>query len=352
MNSSDPFTAVLLGTAVGDALGLPSEGLSPAAIQRRWKGDWRMRLVFGYGMLSDDTEHTAMVALSLGRHPEDVEAFQRELANRLCWWFAMLPAATGLATARAIIKLWLGVSPEKSGVWSAGNGPAMRSAVIGVFFASDHEKRSAFVKACTRLTHTDPRAEVAAHAVAEAAALAATERAALDVPHLFNRLAGLSTDHEWMIIIHGLRSSWEAGASVREHATAMGLQKGVSGYAYHTVPLALYAWLRHPGDYRRALASALDCGGDTDTVGAIVGALVATTSGSGGIPSEWLEGITDWPLSVEMLRKIGRDLQASRRGETGRKPIPSCIPWALLRNICFLLIVLVHGFSRLLPRTK
>jgi ADP-ribosylglycohydrolase len=48
----------------------------------------------------------------------------------------------------------------------------MRSAIIGVFFFDDPEKRRAFVSASTRLTHADPRAETAALAVAEAAAWA------------------------------------------------------------------------------------------------------------------------------------------------------------------------------------
>ena len=43
---------------------------------------------------------------------------------------SMLPAGVGLATARACLKLWLGFSPERSGIYSAGNGPAMRSAVL------------------------------------------------------------------------------------------------------------------------------------------------------------------------------------------------------------------------------
>lgn len=51
------FAGLLLGTAVGDALGLPAEGLSPEKIKRRWRGQWRMRLIFGRGMISDDTEH-------------------------------------------------------------------------------------------------------------------------------------------------------------------------------------------------------------------------------------------------------------------------------------------------------
>jgi hypothetical protein len=59
------LTGILLGTAVGDALGLPAEGLSPRRRRRLMPGPWRHRLVFGRGMMSDDTEHTLFVAQSL-----------------------------------------------------------------------------------------------------------------------------------------------------------------------------------------------------------------------------------------------------------------------------------------------
>ena len=77
----------MVGTAVGDALGLPVENLSPKRIQRLWKGQWRMRFVFGRGMISDDTEHTLMAAQALLSFPDDVERFQRCLAWKLRWWF-------------------------------------------------------------------------------------------------------------------------------------------------------------------------------------------------------------------------------------------------------------------------
>ena len=132
---SDRFAGLLLGTAVGDALGLPAENLSAEKIRRRWRGRWKMRLIFGKGMVSDDTEHTLMVAQALLEHPDDVAAFQRALAWKFRWWFAALPDGVGLAPARACLKLWLGFPPEKSAVTSAGSGPAMRSAIIGARFA-------------------------------------------------------------------------------------------------------------------------------------------------------------------------------------------------------------------------
>ena len=78
----EAFAGVLLGTAVGDALGLPAENLSPEQIRRRWKGEWRMRLWFGRGMISDDTEHTLMVAHALLCHPQPWNKSPRNSPNR------------------------------------------------------------------------------------------------------------------------------------------------------------------------------------------------------------------------------------------------------------------------------
>ena len=83
----DRLAGILLGTAVGDSVGLPAEGLSPRRRQRLLPGPWRQRFLFGRGMISDDTEHTLMVAQSLLKHPDDAAAFGRSLAWRLRWWF-------------------------------------------------------------------------------------------------------------------------------------------------------------------------------------------------------------------------------------------------------------------------
>ncbi|MGA2244913.1 MAG: ADP-ribosylglycohydrolase family protein [Verrucomicrobiota bacterium] len=135
LNRMDHFTGLLLGTAVGDALGLPAENLSADKIRRRWRGQWRMRLLFGRGMVSDDTEHTLMVAQALLAQPKDATAFQRTLAWKFRFWFIGLPGGVGLATAKACLKLWIGFPPGKSAVNSAGSGPAMRSAILGAYIA-------------------------------------------------------------------------------------------------------------------------------------------------------------------------------------------------------------------------
>lgn len=341
----EQLAGLMLGTAVGDALGLPAEGLSPGRIARSWPGKWQHRFIAGRGMWSDDTEHMLCVAAALLTAGNSPGQFQRELARRLRWWFAGLPAGVGMATARACLKLWLGVSPARSGVFSAGNGPAMRSALIGACFADDAKRRRDFTAASTRLTHTDPRALTAALAVAEAAAwVARGEPSRLAFLQL---LPSLGEDAEWQSLCDSMRVSLEQGESVAGFARGLGAEHGVSGYAYHTVPVALFAWLRHPQNFEAALTSALDCGGDTDTVGAIVGALAGAEVGAAVIPAEWVTGIVEWPRDTDFVRRLADELA----GNTGRVPPGAWWrgPATLPRNLLFLAVVLAHGVRRLLP---
>jgi len=341
------FAGLLLGTAVGDALGLPAEGLSRDRIGRKWQGPWRHRLIFGRGMCSDDTEHTIFVAQALLSHPENPAAFQLCLAWKLRLWLLGVPAGVGLATLRAIFKLWVGFPPRRSGVFSAGNGPAMRSAIIGAFFADDPAKRREFVAAATRITHADPKAQTAAMAVAEAAAWGT--RGSESVEKLLQRLPLLGQDNEWQTLCRELMEALAQAAPVASFAESLGLRNGVSGYSYHSVPVALYAWLRHPVNFSAALESGLNCGGDTDTVGAIVGALAGASCGDHAIPAEWLTGIAEWPRSCTLMRRVAGRLAAQQTASQPLGPLRYFWPGLIPRNLLFLAAVLVHGFRRLAP---
>ena len=108
----------LLGTAVGDAIGLPYEGLSRARCARMLGKPDRHRFLFGHGMISDDTEHACMTAQALLVSNGDVALFRRRLATRLRHWLIMMPAGVGFATARAIIRLWVAIPIDP--VWQEG----------------------------------------------------------------------------------------------------------------------------------------------------------------------------------------------------------------------------------------
>ncbi len=343
LTEQERLTGLLLGGAVGDALGLPAEGLTAARQRKWWPGELRHRFVLGGGMISDDTEHALMTAQALLEADGDVERSRRALAWKLRWWFIALPAGVGLATARACLRLWVGVTPARSGVNSAGNGPAMRSSIIGAVFARDVVRRRNFVSASTRLTHTDPRAETAALAVAEAAAWIMNGGESQEA--LLLRLRDCGSDEAWLKLCQRLADTLASQETVAEFAATLGLANGVTGYAYHTVPVALFAWLRHPGDFRQAVESAIRCGGDTDTMAAITGSLAGCATGKAGIPGDWLAGLHDWPRSTALIETIGERLA----GDSAGGPVGYCWPGVLPRNLLFLLVVLTHGFRRLLP---
>ncbi|MGO8837816.1 MAG: ADP-ribosylglycohydrolase family protein [Limisphaerales bacterium] len=335
------IAGLLLGSAVGDAIGLPTEGMSAERIARWWPGEVQHRFVFGRGMMSDDTEHAAMTAQALIVAAGDVEKFRRSLAWKFRWWFLGLPAGVGLATARACIRLWFGVSPERSGVYSAGNGPAMRSAVIGAAFADDMLKRREFVAASTRMTHTDMRAETAALAVAEAAAWIVRG----DLPDPFGaRLPELSEDGEWLRVCGLLADGLANGRSVKQFAETLDLKTAVTGYAFHTVPVAVFAWQRHRGDYRETVQSVIRCGGDTDTTAAIAGSLAGCDVGREGITAQWQNNLIDWPRSKNWLCSV-----AGRLTDDEPKPVRLFWPGIIPRNLFFLVAVLAHGVRRMFP---
>ncbi len=337
---------VLLGTAVGDAVGLPAEGVSRRRIAKLFPGRWRHRLIGRHGMVSDDTDHTLFIAQALLAHPDSVRCFSRRLGWSLRGWLLSLPAGIGMATGKAIIKLWLGFPPHKSGIYSAGNGAAMRVAPIGAFFAEDEHKLSEYVHASTIITHCDPRAEVGALAVAGVVAwcfqTGANER--IDREKLLELLRTCGSSLEWSDLLYSMRVAIAEDKTVAEYADALGQQKGVSGYVYRSVPVALYAWYRHFGDYEATLSAIYSLGGDTDTVGAIAGAMTGAVVGEQGIPEDWVVGLSDWPRNVPLLCDVADRLAV---GETG--PVRYFWPATLPRNLIFLAIVLLHGFRRLLP---
>lgn len=348
--SKSAIVGSILGTAVGDALGLPYEGLSPRRAARLFGEPTGYRLLPGRGMISDDTEHASMAMQALVASGDDVDLFSRQLARRIRYWLLALPAGTGRATLMAGLKLWMRFSPSRSGVFSAGNGPAMRSAVLGVAI-DDLELLRRLVTASSRITHTDPKAEYGAFVVALAARVS---RDAVRIePEAFRDEVRRLLPDRGASELHALIE--RAVASVGRHertkafAASLGLDRGVTGYVYHTVPVALHAWLSHPRDYRTAVIEVIRCGGDADSTAGIVGGIVGAAVGKEGIPREWLNGLSDWPRSVCWLERLAGQLFEART--TGNPATPLRLPTAGLfaRNLFFTAIVLAHGFRRLLP---
>jgi ADP-ribosylglycohydrolase len=323
----DALAGVLLGTAVGDALGLPRENVGRRRAARLFRTPLRHQFFFGRGMVSDDTEHTCLVGQALVKEPLDADRLARNLAWRLRGWLLALPCAFGRATVRGVGRLCLGFAPDRSGVPSAGNGPAMRAAILGVCLGGDPTRLRAFVRVSSRITHTDPRAERGALLVALAAHHGASH-GPTGVPTdgfaawVLARMP--DADAELVRLLAVLDEHLQRRASVAELADSLGQRRGVSGYIYHTVPVAVYTWLRHPDD---------------------------ATLGPAAIPDAWLAGLLDWPFSVAWMQRLADSLTSTFGEEPARPGVPPGYFWPglLVRNLGFLALVLVHAGRRLLP---
>lgn len=321
----------LLGMAVGDALGLPFEGMSKRRVHRMLRGrELTHRFLLGRGMVSDDTDHACMTAIALAEAGRSPERFARRLARSLRWWLVTLPAGIGFGTLRGILKLWLGFSPERSGVWSAGNGPCMRAPILGVFAHADTALRRDLVRASTRITHLDPRAEEGARAIAAAAAAVTASGGDFDPQALLRHILLEVSDPELAARLS--TAGLHLDRPTEEVVAEWNQQKGITGFVYDTVPAVLHCWLRNRGDYRASVTEIIRCGGDTDTTAAIVGALAGAARGPSSIPVHWLEGILEWPRSVPWMTRLGSALAgdaphpAISRSVSSRETWSSCSP--------------------------
>lgn len=338
----DRIAGCLLGTALGDALGLPAEGMSAATIARRFGRVERFRLLGSTGYVSDDTEQAALLAQSLARRPDDPEACAAEFRRALLEWFLRGPWGIGMATVRACARIAAG--QRESGVPSAGNGAAMRAGVLGAFFHDRPEERLRFGRELARVTHTDRRAVEGALFVAQTAAWCVAHSAA----DLEGAVRLTSDD----LVREGpLREALDCagrlageGASTAEAAG----QLKTSGYVVHTVPFALFCLLRHGREPLHALAEAISAGGDTDSIAAILGGWLGALHGEEGLPPDLIGRLHDGPFGPTHLRALAACLADRREGrETPAPPYSPTAAWA--RNTALLPVILGHGLRRLLP---
>ncbi|MDY6994543.1 MAG: ADP-ribosylglycohydrolase family protein, partial [Pseudomonadota bacterium] len=245
-------------------------------------------------------------------------------------------------TLRAILKLWLG---EHSGVFSAGNGPAMRSPLIGVCYGAEPQKLLALVRASTRLTHTDPKAEFGALAIAVAAYMASSHTQVTPSAY-YLKVQEYVQDDAFLQLLNRVCNSVDRGESSAQFAAqALGLDQGISGYMYHTVPVVIHGWLSYQQDYQTAIKQMIRLGGDTDTTAAILGAILGAQVGKPGIPQPWLTHLAEWPRTVTWMEQLAQRLAAG----TPQTALPVSVMGLMARNGIFMGIILLHGLRRLLP---
>lgn len=329
---------VLWGTALGDALGLPAEGMSARAVRRRFGRLERHRMLFGHGIVSDDTEQSALLAQSLAAS-SNLEACRRRFRRAMVGWFLRLPFGIGFGTLRACTRIALGM--RRTGVRSAGNGAAMRAAILGAVFPDDARTRRAYGRAMAEVTHSDPRAVEGALFVAELAAGCSLADPGVDRLTLVEASLDVVEDPQLAEALSSAESLSAAGASTADAAGSL----GAGGFVVHSVPLATFCFARFGDDVQSALVETIAAGGDTDTNAAIVGALVGALHGPDALPQELVRRIVGGPFGPAHLRRL-----ASALGNPDVQEAPRySVAGALFRNLTLYPLILLHALRRLFP---
>jgi ADP-ribosylglycohydrolase len=279
---------VLLGTCIGDALGVPFETKLP---NYQLLLDWDQKTFLGSehhnllpGQYSDDGQMSLMVAQSLiknsGFNPEDLAA------RYVDWIVSKRARGYGRTTLMAVQNLLSGKSWSESGIaGSHGNGTAMRAAPFGIFFRDDLTTLVKVVKMDSSITHVSEDAEAGALAIALTAAYAVNK----DLDNLLEKLDQHLPDSKVKKSIFSLNSLVES-KDIKPHQALRLL--GTKANVKETVPSALYCFLKF-NSYDKAVVAAIKAGGDTDTTAAIVGALFAAKDGTKNIPQDWIDKVED-----------------------------------------------------------
>jgi ADP-ribosyl-[dinitrogen reductase] hydrolase len=304
----DRVSGVLLGVAVGDALGVPyeygSRPLPGAGEQARMLGGG----LGGYapGQWSDDTEMTSVIAQVAARFPDlrDKAALDAIAAGFLRW-HAAGPADIGVQTSTVLGALR--GTPEDGAAArmimraaevhaatgrSAGNGSLMRTAPVALAHLGDPAAIAQAARAVSALTHHDPQAGdgcvLWCLAIDHAVRTGEIDvRAGLDL-----------VGPEW--------SEWLDEA---EQAPP-GKFSGSNGWVVAALQGAWSA-IVHTTGLVDGLQAAVKGGGDTDTVAAIAGGLLGAAHGGSAVPEEWRAAVHGWPgLRADDLTAIAVDIVA------------------------------------------
>ncbi len=286
---------VLLGTAVGDALGVPFETkLANYEPLVAWDGKSFLgseHHKLGPGQYSDDTQMSLMVAESLienhGFNPDD-------LAERYVDWMVSGRArGYGKTTLFAIKNLIDGKHWSESGIpGSYGNGTAMRAAPFGVYFRNDIQSLIAIAKMDSAITHASEEAEAGSIAIALAAAYAVNG----EKEGLLSDLWKVLPDSKVKSSIYSLDSLIDSPFITSEQALRI---IGTKGDVRQTTPAALYCFLKFD-NYHDAVMASIKAGGDTDTTAAIVGALFGAKLGAQGINADLVKAVEESDRLIEL----------------------------------------------------
>lgn len=258
---------------------MPYEGLPAAAIPASLEMVEARR---GRGTYTDDTEMMIVLAESLLEHGSvNEERLARAFLERCD------PSRGYGAGTLELLALWRQGVPVHvaagrlfGGEGSLGNGAAMRIAPVAVVFADRPDELRAQAERSARLTHAHPLAVDAAVTQAAAVGAALRDEDVLAVARSAARSSPMRKRLDQAVALVGSDlGPAEAGELL-----------GNSAIGHESVPTAIFAAAAHAG-FEQAVAFAVRCGGDTDTLGAMAGAIAGAAHGSTSVPARWLHAL-------------------------------------------------------------
>jgi len=272
------FVGSLVGSAVGDAVGSSFEGLWVSEVKiESFSGRW-----------TDDTHMMIGVAESLiekegfdGSHMAQtfIKNYEREPWRgyasgppRVFRWIK-----SGVAWNEAAKRLF-------GGAGSYGNGAAMRVAPVGVFYHDNPEQLRAVAYGQSLITHAHELGMegAALQAYAVALALNADPSSELDSSAFLEKLKNFTRNE---VVKLKLERAWRLLGETNKLRVVGELGNGIE--AQNSVPTAIYSFLRNPHSFEESVLYAISLGGDTDTIGAMTGAISGAYHGAETIPERW-----------------------------------------------------------------
>lgn len=294
------FLGSLIGTAVGDALGASLEGgigINYSEVQAL--ADKRKILTY-----TDDTHMMIGIAQSLiekegfdGEHMTytfirnyDAEPF-RGYGPGPPRIFRLIKS--GEAWDKAAERIYKG--------GSYGNGSAMRVAPVGLLYCFEPVKLKEIAYRSSQITHTHELGKEGAALQAYAVALAAN----LDPSLAFDPgkfLEELDNFIEHVVYKKKLKKMKGLLGGANKSKVVWELGNGIE--AFNSVPTAIYSFLSHPQSFEEAVIYAISLGGDTDTIGAMTGAISGAYLGIESIPHRWKEKLENRAYIEELAEKL------------------------------------------------
>lgn len=330
----DRAMGALIGGALGDALGMPTQLLSPARIAELYGrvedfvapvADHPVSKGLAAGTVTDDTEQ----ALLLGRvlvisgdsfdHTRWIKAlldWEREVKARGSY------DLLGPSTKRAIDAINRGVPAAEAGSSGDTNGAAMRIAPVGIMTPLEPlNALLAKVAETCRATHNTSIAIASAAAVAAAVSCGVAGgdwRAASDRAVVAAR-QGAALGHWVTGGDIAARIDW-ARSLVRGKAVIDGIRLivdlvGTGVASQESIPAAFAVLEIAGGDPWQAAVISANLGGDTDTIGAIAAGMAGACAGFSRLPREHVARLNG--LDMAQVHALAADLVAVRMAKRG-----------------------------------